>query len=386
MLVGLIGIASMAVAVTVVVMLRQGGHLAAPASHVVMDARTPLSTLAKSVREGNAQALAALYERVMARPEGANEPKAVSDAEAENWVDALVGLRTGYLKFSPYGRATTMTVATRILDKFTVEPAPAIWVNTLAPTHDLLTAGMGDAALEVRTAAVNDVARLWIWSPGRSMLEIEEKTLATWKESFHAEVLRCLADAQPALRMSAVACLAALPLDSMAEPAVAYLADPNSDVRRQVLAAFAGRASLLSDEAILSRMGDTDPRVPPLAEQVLKTRGLNQDQIGLGALMYHPRPELRESVIPLVSNRTDIDPVIWLTQLSRDKDESVRMKAAEALAGRTSSEARLRLAEMAVNDPSPQVKKAAARLMTPTEETASLPPLPGSPSLTPKAN
>ena len=105
--------------------------------------------------------------------------------------------------------------------------------------------------------------------------------------------------------------------------------------------------------------------------------------------MVSPKPQQRASVISLIKNRTDIDPVVWLLQLSHDPDETVRVQAALALAEcktQTVSVKR-RLAEMARSDGSQQVREAARKFVPSIEETtASLPPLPGSASLNPKAN
>ena len=75
-------------------------------------------------------------------------------------------------------------------------------------------------------------------------------------------------------------------------------------------------------------------------------------------------------------------------QLSHDADETVRAHAAEALADRESPEVDKRLREMATTDASPLVRSEAAKGMAKLarQHTASLPPLPGSPSLNPKAN
>jgi hypothetical protein len=380
----IIGLSGLAVLVAAVALTHHAKRRASKSTPVAIDAKAPLSQIAQQLQTGDAKALGALYQRVMTRPD--DKPKALSEAEAGEWVNALTSLRMGFPKLTPYGRAAAMAATTRILEKFAVDPAPGQWVNTLPPTHDLLTAGLADSALNVRVAALTEVAKLWSYEPGRTMMPVEEQVLADWKESFNAPVVRRLADPQPVLRATAVACLGALPLDSAAAPAAAYLADPDPIVRGQVLASFANRRMLLPDETILARMSDPDPRIPPLVQQVLTARGLTQEQIGLGGLIAHPKPEMRESVIPLLANRTDIDPVTWLVYLSRDEVESVRMKAAEALASRESLDARQRLAEMAVGDPSPSVKKLAGSLIAPGETTAALPPLPGSPSLTPKAN
>ena len=121
---------------------------------------------------------------------------------------------------------------------------------------------------------------------------------------------------------------------------------------------------------------------------ILKTRGLAQEQISLGGLIYSPKPEQRVSVIPLLKDRTDIDPVIWLMQLSRDPEEMVRMSAIEALAKHKSPSGP---AAAGRDGPRPMrseaVRQAAGKVVPSVRETtAALPPLPGSSSLNPRAN
>ena len=123
-----------------------------------------------------------------------------------------------------------------------------------------------------------------------------------------------------------------------------------ADVRKQTISSFAQRSELLTHEMLFSRLHDSDPVIREMASLILKTRGLTQEQISLGGLIYSPKPEQRVSVIPLLKDRTDIDPVIWLIQLSRDPDEMVRISAIEALAKQTSPIVQRRLAEMARGD------------------------------------
>ncbi len=234
------------------------------------------------------------------------------------------------------------------------------------------------------------VGRLWSWMPGRPMTPLEERQLGEWKDHLHEPVLLRLADRDPRARAAAVASLGMSPVDALAAPAVAYLDDPQSgDVRHQVLVAFAARPDLLTDDMILKRLHDPEPGIPQLAELILKTRGLSKDQVALGRLIASPRPEMRASVIPLVKDHDELDPVVWLLRLSHDPDETVRAKAVEAMTGKDSPDLRVRLREMADKDSSPAVRTAAGRLVTQLvggEPTVSLPPLPGSPSLTPRAN
>ena len=384
-----LGIVGLGVAVAMVASMRPAGKPSAPATATAaaVDPTTPLAGLAGPLGRGEAQALAALYQRVHVRPES-GVLDGLDPAEAADWIAALGGLRAGYPHFSAYGRASAITATSRILEKFAVDPAPAEWSKVLAPAHDLLTAGLADAAPDVRLTTMAEVGRLWIWMPGRSLMAIEEALLADWKQSLHGPVVRRLGDPLPAQRAAAVACLGALPIDSAATPAVAYLADPSVEVRQQVIASFARRRGLLDDEALLRQYSARDPRIQPLLEQALKARGLTTEQIGLGALMVHSKPELRASVIPMLDREADVDPVVWLVRLSEDQVESVRIKAAEALARQDAPEARRRLDEMAIGDPSAEVKARVLKLLTQPllEETAALPPLPGSSSLLPKAN
>ncbi len=411
---GIAGVLGLAVAVAVAAgLFSRGGRRGTPRPPLVFDQKTPLPALTEALREGDARALAALYQRMTARNDAL--PKALGDAEAAEWIDVLKGLRTGYVKFGGYGRTSVMPVTNKILDRFAVEPAPANWLNVLAPVHDLFSSGLNDPDLNVRVAAMMEVCRIWGWTPGRSMLPVETDYLADWKEGLIVPVKQRLSDRESKSRVAAVACLGTMPLDNAAAPAIPYLEDPSGEVRQQVLISFASRPGLLSTDSIIKRLYDADPGIPPLAETVLKTRGLNEEHIGFARLLCHPKPELRASLLPLIRNRTDIDPVVWLLRLSEDPEASVRIAAIDALAKRTDPEVADRLAALASSDPSPAVREAAAQHVSPTtrsasanplpfprprrdrvaapataaakpESTVALPPLPGSASLNPKAN
>lgn len=362
------------------------GRRQADASAVVLDEKTPLPLLTQPLRESDGRALAALFQKTMTRPDA--PPAAMADAEAAQWSEALQALRSGYLKYGSTGRSSALVVVGRTFQRLATPPGPKSWGEFLPTAHDLLAAGIADVDANVRAAALVEVGRLWSWVPARSLTPIEENTVAEWKDGFNDPVVRRLGDRDPQVRIAAVACLGSNPLTPIAAQAVPYLDDPQSpDVRKQVLASFAARPDILTDEAVLKHLNDSTPSIGLVAEMVLKSRGLNQEQISLGSMIYHPKPDMRASVIPLIKNRADIDPVVWLLQLSRDADASVRLSAIDALAQRTSPEVSRRLAEMAASDQSAEVRKAASKLLLPgTEKTAALPPLPGSPSLNPRAN
>ena len=338
--------------------------------------------LAEGLRRGDAQALAAICQRVLEKGDKPTPP--VGDEEGTELIEVLESLRAGFLKYGHAGRASVVAASTHILDHFRVEPAPSSWTQALRPIHDLLIAGLADPHVDVRSSALAEVGLHWGWLPGRTMTPAEEDGLADWKESLYVASVRRLSDPEPKSRAAAVVCIGALPIDSKAAPALANLEYPDhGGVRYRTLMTFANRPSLLSVDAVLKRLHDSEPGTPELAEIILKGRGLTKEQIFLGRQMYDPHPEIRASVIPLIKDRTDIDTEVWLLQLSHDADEIVRAKAAEALVDRESPDVDKRLREMALSDTSATVRAAAGKHIA---KTAQLPPLPGSPSLNLKAN
>jgi hypothetical protein len=350
-----------------------------------LDANSPLSALNEALRNNDPRALTLIQQRVMPKPDAPRQ--ALDESESKDCIETLGALRASFPGLDAPGRVMAVTAACRIFDRFAVEPATGHWAEALKPLHDLLSASLADAAPVPRYAALVEISRFWVWIPGRSITPAEEQTLAEWKGGLYGPVLRCLASRDVQTRMTAVGCLGALPIDNAAIAAVAYVDDPKFDVRKQTLSSFAARNLLLTDEMLLKRLHDEDAMIREMAGLILKTRGLSQELVGLGGLMYSPMPEQRVSVIPLLKGRTDLDPVTWLIQLSRDQVESVRISAIEALAQHKSPTVQKRLAEMARSDASEAVRQAARKLVPTDEETtASLPPLPGSSSLNPKAN
>ena len=357
-------------------------------SAISLGQASSLAVLNQGLRDGDPRALAVFHERLT--PKANETRKAISDDEASQWLESLSALRTGFFKFGPPARAAAAMVACGILDKFSAEIAPARWIEALQPVHDILSACLADADSKVRYIALEQVSRLWVWMPGRSLIEAEENSLGNWKEGLHRPVVRCLGSTDISTRIGAIFCLGFLPIDSAAAPAVAYLEDNDSvDVRRQTLVSFAQRPYLLTEDMLLRCLHDSDSTIRETATTVLKARGLNQELISLGGLLVSPKPAQRCSVISLIKNRTDIDQVVWLLQLSHDTDETVRILAVQALAAQTSQtvSVKRRLAEMARFDSSEQVRQTASKFVPSAHEaTALLPPLPGSASLNPKAN
>ena len=359
----------------------------ASASKAAYDESSTTAELVEGLRAGDARALEVVRGRVVPKPDAPKE--AVKDEQIGEFLDLATAMRAGFLRFNPAGRGVAATVAAAMLDRFRVDTVSARFMEALKPIHDIYAAALSDVEPEVRFVALGETHRFWTWIPGRTLSEMDEQRISDWKEGIHPAVVRCLASNDPRTRAAAIYSLGFLPIEAAAAPALAHVEDPSVEVRRQVVLSFAARRALLTEDMLIQRIHDEDQAIREAAFAALKLRGLNQEQISLGVMMTSPRADQRASVIALVKDRTDIDPVVWLLRLSHDKDESVRIRAVEALGARQDEDAsvRRRIVEMAQSDTSAEVRQAAGKLMPSAEETtASLPPLPGSSLLNPKAN
>ncbi|WP_337177215.1 HEAT repeat domain-containing protein [Paludisphaera sp.] len=343
--------------------------------------------LAQAIRAGDARALAAVRSRVVVKEGEPKEP--VTDAVVDDYLELIGAMRAGFLQFQPAGRAATASLAGAMIDRFRVDTVSIRFLEALKPIHDVFAAALTDVDPEVRFVALGETAKFWTWVPGRTLSEIDEARVAEWKDGLHPAVVRSLASKDARTRAAAVYSLGFLPIDAAAAPALAHAADPAVEVRRQVVISFAARRALLTEDMLIQSIHDQDQPIREAAFSALKLRGLNQEQISLGVMMTSPRADQRASVIALVKDRADIDPIVWLMRLSHDKDESVRARAVEALGEQKTDDAAVkrRIVEMAQSDASELVRQAASKQMPSVEETtASLPPLPGSSLLNPKAN
>ena len=359
-----------------------------PASAAAPSPRSPMRELAEGLRRGDPQALFAVCQKFLTPVD--KPPPAPTEAEGADLVEVLEGSAPGSSSSPRRTGPTPSAASTHILDRFHVDPAPGSWSKAYPPVGDLFLAGMADPSPDVRSATLTELGREWAWLPGRSMTPAEEDALADWKDRLIPPAPAAWATASPSRGPPPSSASAPLPIDAKAAPAVHYVDDPESGgVRYKALTVFANRPNLLTVDMILKRLHDPEPGIPELAEFILKGRGLTKDQIDLGGRITSPHPEIRASVVPRLRERTDIDPEVWLLQLSHDADDTVRAKAVEALVDRDSPEVDRRLREIAGTDSSPEIRALAGKHVarsSPADTTAALPPLPGSPSLNPRAN
>ncbi len=236
-----------------------------------INSETPLPRLASALKNADGLALAVIAKRLDDKPDKTVDP--IPEAESADWQATIENLRGAFPRFSPYGRGTAVAVVSRIFDRYARDPAPLDCSMGLAPALDMFSAALGDTQPGVKIAALQAVSGLWSWAPGHEMMSIEVENVANWKENLHTLVVRALADPEPKVRAAAVTCLAALPLDEQARPAVAYIHDASPEVRYAVLDGFKMRRLLLDEEQILPLLYDRFEGIDQVAEEILKLRG-----------------------------------------------------------------------------------------------------------------
>ena len=218
---GVVGVAVLAALTWALVCpgLHKGGR---SSGSIVYNDGTPLPVLTQGLREGDARALVILFPRIAAQV-GSARP--ATEAEAKELIAIITSMRTGFLQFGGYGRASSLMMVTKVLERFAHEDTPACWSEVLQPVKELFASGLDDPDLQTRIVALNEVSRFWSWYPGRTMIAIEETDLVEKKTALVAPVIRRLGDREPQARVAAVACLGNLHDDKAAATAVAYLED-----------------------------------------------------------------------------------------------------------------------------------------------------------------
>ncbi|ADV64070.1 HEAT domain containing protein [Isosphaera pallida ATCC 43644] len=380
----------------------------APSAAVAHAGTTPASTGplasrpdATPLERGDNQAIQQELARLKAKSASSDRP-VLFETEVAQLVAILNQLVVGFPHADEETRSAIVGLARDLLIRLGATDAPPDWASAIKPIGAVYHAGLVSPSRQVRYATVASTGLCWEWYPGRTPLPIEERILNDWKQTLYDQVIQCLKDEDPLVRVAAVATLSTLPIDSLAAPALELLGDPEIAVRCQVLLSFAQRESLLIPEQVLPLL-HSDPEVAIQARRTLTQMGLSEAQIQLGGLAYHPQASQRLRGLDLVATGAlgdSGDPEVWLLRFSRDPEAMVRLRVVELLSGpdpvvtwRPGSELARRLDEMAMIDPAREVRAAArdlvaARKTAATDEdaTAWLPPLPGDRRFNPIAN
>jgi hypothetical protein len=175
--------------------------------------------------------------------------------------------------------------------------------------------------------------------------------------------LTCLGGETAANRMRAIR-LASRSEIGLLEAVVPLLSDPIPEVRRAAMLGVGSAPNAINTDDLLPWLHDPDPSVRSLCENALRCRGLQDEHIKLGRLMSDSRPGVRLQVVDRLRRVHDLEPSVWLRQLSHDSVPAVRAAAVRAAAEQGAISLKDRLEQMAQNDPCPSVRQLAQYYLT----------------------
>jgi HEAT repeat protein len=115
----------------------------------------------------------------------------------------------------------------------------------------------------------------------------------------------------------------------------------------------------LPTDDVLPFLHDTDAEVRAVAEQALRSRGLQAGHLQLARQMTDPQPHVRARVPGLIQDFPDLDTRLWLERLSRDSSPAVRAAVVRAAGEDNQWQLAERMREMARGDPSATVRQIA---------------------------
>jgi HEAT repeats len=169
-----------------------------------------------------------------------------------------------------------------------------------------------------------------------------------------------LRDESPANRLRAVQ-LAIHPGMNVLEDIAALLKDAAPEVRRAALLAVGpADEKIVPAKSLLPVLHDADPEVCKACEEILrKDRHLSAQAFKIGWCLYHPEPAQRLNVLDYLRRGGDLEPGLWLRELSHDESPAVRLAAVRVMSQQDLVDLSDRLEQMADGDPSPTVSQVA---------------------------
>ena len=109
-------------------------------------------------------------------------------------------------------------------------------------------------------------------------------------------------------------------------------------------------------KSLLPLLHDADADVRKACEDVLrKDRRLSPECFKIGWCLYHPDPAERLNVLDYLRRGADVEPGVWLRELSHDDSPAVRLAAVRVMSQQDVVDLSDRLEQMADGDPSPTV-------------------------------
>jgi hypothetical protein len=302
------------------------------------------------------QAVVALRDHVVRLNQG-NAPQTAATMHL-----VVDGIAKRYSKLDTSTRSATLALVTESF-AWHGQHVTTSWPGLLAPTKEVIREALGDPERPTRLHALRFARECWLWSPPQAESPEQRKALGSWKAELHGMCVELLKASDPEVRAEAAFTVGSAPVAEAAGKALPMLQDPHADVRRQTLLALADRPEVLPSEEVLSLLHDASFVVRTTARIVLSCRGLEQQQISLGAMATSAKVAIRAQAARHIALSEVVDRSVWLMHLSRDSDASVRVEAAGALARLNDELGWARVADLSREDGDPLVRTVAARLL-----------------------
>ncbi|HVS35232.1 MAG TPA: hypothetical protein VMS17_06590 [Gemmataceae bacterium] len=243
---------------------------------------------------------------------------------------------------SPKGRCVVLDSAAAWFRPDSVKPAGAL----LTSCARLVTEAAEVPEGETHAAALN------LFSQALDHMEAAREMLASGRPL----VRKALYDEPAAIRLSAVKASLHYAPDLLDDVAV-LLKDPAPEVRRAALAAVGpADEKQVPAKSLLPVLHDSDPAVRKACEDVLRNnRRLSPLSFKIGWCLCHPDPAERLNVLDYLQRGADVEPGVWLRELSHDDSAAVRLAALRAMTQQDVVDLSDRLQQMAESDASPTV-------------------------------
>jgi hypothetical protein len=252
----------------------------------------------------------------------------------------------GFGAFSPAGRVVMLETAALWFAPTAAKPSEAL----AAASAHLIAEAAKSAEPPVHAAGLN------LCSLALDRTDDAKEMLDAGRDL----VKVALRDEPPANRVRATLLAVRPGMDDLEDVAV-LLKDPVPEVRRAALLAVGpADEKVVSAKSLLPVLHDDDPEVRRACEDVLRIdRHLSPQSYEIGWCLYHPDPAQRLNVLDHLRRGADVEPGVWLRELSHDESPAVRLAAVRVMSQQNRVDLSDRLEQMAAGDPSPTVSQMA---------------------------
>ena len=135
-----------------------------------------------------------------------------------------------------------------------------------------------------------------------------------------------------------------------------------TDDRPAEVDAVVGSLRRANTMTVMQQLRSVDERVAMAAEVELTRRGFSAGHVELARRLFDPDPSVRKQVGRAALETPGVNPVPWLTELSRDDNAEVRLTAVTLMATTADPTLMSNIEEIARRDPSDRVRRQAQRI------------------------